>query len=402
MRVSRLKLANVRAIEMAELHFRPGFNLIVGVNGVGKSTILEALAICLADVVRKMNPGGRSVGTKRFGAKDIRFGAAGLDVECDCLNAEEPYCSVVVHEEPNRDQGFRECRPARSPKTVDEDGELPIAVLFSAGRSVPSRPNPRRSSAAKGPKAAFKGALESRELRLDEFAGWMEARKALGKERPGAMRVMKGLQNALTRFLPDYKRLRLGGWETEYLLINRGGATLPVRLLSEGERGLLALVLDLTRRLSLANSSFTEPAVESEAVVLIDEIELHLHPKWQRQIVRNLTTTFPRCQFIATTHSPQVVGEVEADRIHVISDGEVYSPTQSFGVDSSRVLEEVMDAFARTESVHWLLSEISGRIGKNRFDGARPLVTQLVGILGENDPEVTRVRALLDFMEGGE
>ena len=194
----------------------------------------------------------------------------------------------------------------------------------------------------------------------------------------------------------------MGGWETEHLLINRGAATLPVRLLSEGERGLLALVLDLTRRLSLANSSFTEPAVESEAVVLIDEIELHLHPKWQRQIVRNLTTAFPRCQFIATTHSPQVVGEVEPNRIHVIADGEVYSPTHSFGVDSSRVLEEVMDAPARTESVHDLLSKISRRIGKNRFDEARPLVTELVGILGENDPEVTRVRALLDFMEGGE
>ena len=402
MRVSRLKLANVRAIEAAELHFRPGFNLIVGVNGVGKSTILEALAMCLADVVRKMNPGGRSIGAKRFGAKDIRIGGAGLDVECDCLSGEEPYCSVVIHEEPDRDQGSRECRPAKSPATVDEDGEFPIAVLFSAARAVPSRPTSRRSSAAKGSKAAFQRALESRELRLDEFAGWMEARRALGRERPGATRVLKGLQSALTHFLPDYKRLRLGGWETEHLLINRGAATLPVRLLSEGERGLLALVLDLTRRLSLANAGFAEPAVESEAVVLIDEIELHLHPKWQRQIVRNLTTAFPRCQFIATTHSPQVIGEVEPDRIHIMADGEVYSPTHSFGVDSSRVLEEVMDAPSRTESVRCLLSEISRRIGKNRFDEARPLVTRLVGILGENDPEVTRVRVLLDFMEGGE
>ena len=78
--------------------------------------------------------------------------------------------------------------------------------------------------------------------------------------------------------------------------------------------------------------------------MLIDEIDLHLHPKWQRQIVDKLTKTFPRCQFIATTHSPQVIGEVGHNRIQIIANGEVYSPTHSFGVDSSRVLEEIMDA----------------------------------------------------------
>ena len=75
--------------------------------------------------------------------------------------------------------------------------------------------------------------------------------------------------------------------------------------------------------------------------MLIDEIDLHLHPKWQRQIVHKLTEVFPRCQFITTTHSPQVIGEVEHDRIQIIANGEVYSPTHSFGVDSSRLLEEI-------------------------------------------------------------
>ena len=71
-------------------------------------------------------------------------------------------------------------------------------------------------------------------------------------------------------------------------------------------------------------------AAEAEAVVLIDEIDLHLHPKWQRQVVSKLTTTFPHCQFIATTHSPQIIGEVEHNRIQIISDSQVYSPTSGF------------------------------------------------------------------------
>ena len=134
--------------------------------------------------------------------------------------------------------------------------------------------------------------------------------------------------------------------------------------------------------------------------MLIDEIDLHLHPKWQRQIVHNLTAAFPRCQFIATTHSPQVIGEVEHDRIQIIADGQVYSPTHSFGVDSSRVLEEIMDADPRAQEVEELLSQLSREVGKQQFARARELLAQLVDRLGENDPEVTRVSTLLDFMEG--
>ena len=144
------------------------------------------------------------------------------------------------------------------------------------------------------------------------------------------------------------------------LQIDREGSTIAVRHLSDGERGVLALVLDLARRLVQANPEMDNPVLEAEAVVLIDEIDLHLHPSWQRAIVRNLTSTFPRCQFIATTHSPQVIGEVGHERIHIMTDSEVYSPTHSFGVDSSRVLDEIMDAESRTKEAQDLLSRVSG------------------------------------------
>ena len=128
----------------------------------------------------------------------------------------------------------------------------------------------------------------------------------------------------------------------------------------------------------------------------------NLHPTWQRQIVHKLTTTFPKCQFIATTHSPQIIGEVEHDRIHILADGEVYSPTHSFGVDSSRVLEEIMDANPRTAEVERLLKKISQEVGKQRYENVRGLLARLADHLGENDPEVNRIATLLDFMEGEE
>jgi len=207
---------------------------------------------------------------------------------------------------------------------------------------------------------------------------------------------------AVARFLPGYFNLGLGGEDNERLWIDRDGTAIPVRQLSDGERGTLALVLDLTRRLAQANPKLEAPAAESEAVVLIDEIDLHLHPRWQRRIVHNLSAAFPHCQFIATTHSPQVIGEVAHERIQIIADGQVYSPTHSFGVDSSRVLEEIMEADPRAKEVQDLLSEASQAIGKQQLDLARELIARLVDQLGENDAEVTRLRTLVDFVEGNE
>ena len=422
MRVTSLKLANLRAIEAAEFHFRPGFNLVVGVNGAGKTTVLDALAVCLSAAVRRANRIRQYA--VRFGIADMRMGADALDVECVIESGEEnaryvymlhtPRESTVpreeksglpreqVHDTPEKEEFVGEPPPAA---TGAEAGGRPLAIFFSTNRAAPSKRTPVKSAAAGGVNAAFSGALSNRRgLRLVEFEDWMRVQEALRSERPEANRVLTAFKTAVTRFLPDYGNPRLGGTSVSgsFLLIDRSAATLPVELLSDGERGVLAMVLDLTRRLAQANPAMEDPAAEAEAVVLIDEIELHLHPAWQRRIVHNFTAAFPRCQFIATTHSPQVIGEVEHARIQIIADGEVYSPTHSFGVDSSRVLEEIMDVNPRTRAVQTLLSQVSQEIAKQRYERARGLLTQLVARLGEDDPEVTRIRTLLDFMKGEE
>ena len=298
----------------------------------------------------------------QFETEDIRLNADALQAECDFEVGGAALRYDLHH---FRDSTPSEAPPQwtrdtdwipRGPRVEGFEGGIPpsgaegnaLAVLFSTGRSVASYRRPRGSAARGNVAAAFAGALVNRGLHLAEFADWMRAQEQIQRERPEATRKLAALDKAVTRFLPDYRNLRpAGADEKSSLLIDRGDQTLPVRYLSDGERGVLALVLDLTRRLAQANEDTADPAAEAEAVVLIDELELHLHPAWQRRVVADLTKTFPKCQFIATTHSPQVIGELESDRVHIMADGEVYSPAHSFGVDSSRVLEEVMDAHAR-------------------------------------------------------
>ena len=160
----------------------------------------------------------------------------------------------------------------------------------------------------------------------------MRVQEALAKEQSVATRYLRVLRAAVSRFLPNYENLRPAEENTARLLIDQGGTALDIGQLSDGERGVLALVLDLARRLSQANPTLDDPLSNGHAVVLIDEIDLHLHPKWQRQIVHTLTAIFPRCQFIATTHSPQVVASVEPDQVHLLTPAEIIRPDRSLGM----------------------------------------------------------------------
>jgi AAA domain, putative AbiEii toxin, Type IV TA system/AAA domain len=501
MRVTRLKLTNLRAIESAEFRFQPGFNLIIGVNGVGKTSVLDSLGVCLSAIVRHTNRLRAKAGA--FLVEDIRKDAQALTAECVVQIGNDSY-AFLVHKSrsPGEGQAAKTGMPREqvldtpdraefvgaAPKAVATapHGGRPFGVLFSTRRAVVSNTRPSKGSASGDIAGACADAFVHRELRLAEFASWMRAQQAQENERSEARLVLEAFEGVTRRFLPGYRNIRTTDEAEPRLLIDRGerttirvdelsdserarleealewvdnwmalnwspdpkltetelrGAhadqkasiledalarflpncenlrrdgtvgvqvidrsptTIEVAQLSDGERGTLALVLDLTRRLAQANPKMADPAAEAEAVVLIDEIDLHLHPKWQRQIVHNLTAAFPRCQFITTSHSPQVIGEVEHDRIQIIANGQVYSPPRSFGLDSSRVLEEVMDADPRAQEVKAVLSQLSQEVGRQRFESARGLLVELVDRLGEDDAEVARARTLLDFMEGEE
>ena len=434
MKIERLSLVNVRAFEEAEFTFNPGFNLIIGINGAGKSTALDAIRFCGSHLLSNLQrmpfrPFG-------FGIDDIHgnapFAEAALylqlggdadafvrlrewreQVAAEATENVERLRREILETARPRDRlrnQLRELQETVSPAEpvffypskndlkarAASEACAPLVIHYSTARSIMNEQAERKSAAGTS-QLAYVNALQSNALSLRQFADWMRAQIELASERPTSRHLVGGISTALERFLPGYSNLRPSVESASRVEIDINGTTLDVRQLSDGERCVLALILDIAKRLAQANPRLDDPLTSAEAVILIDEIDLHLHPQWQRKIVGNLEKTFPNCQFIATTHSPQVIGEVAHDKIQMIREGKVYSPSRSFGIDSSRVLEEVMGTKSRNAGVEDAIGKIARLIGDGRGEAA---IKRLSAEIGEDDPEITRARNLLDFMEG--
>ncbi len=176
-------------------------------------------------------------------------------------------------------------------RTALSKAALPLAVLYSTSRSVITATQSKGKSVG-GQAAAYAEALLPRSWNIEQFADWIRAQEAMVEERENAGRHVAAMKAAATRFLPECTNLSAGKKKGDSLTVTKGGLELDVRQLSDGERGVLGVALDLARRLSQMNPKSNDPLGDGQAVVLIDEIDLHLHPKWQRQIIRNLEATF--------------------------------------------------------------------------------------------------------------
>jgi predicted ATP-binding protein involved in virulence len=186
------------------------------------------------------------------------------------------------------------------------------------------------------------------------------------------------------------------------MTIKKSGREIALELLSDGEKSLLAMVGHLSRKLAEYNPDFINP-LQASAIVLIDEIELHLHPAWQRMIIPRLTQTFPNCQFIVTTHSPQVLSHVDPECIHILDyDGDnvvVKRPDSSYGLDSNRILEDILGVSKRPQEIQERMSELFRTINNNDLESAKEIVRELGDKIGIGEPELVKAEATIKRRE---
>jgi len=181
------------------------------------------------------------------------------------------------------------------------------------------------------------------------------------------------------------------------LHINKNGKRIKVNQLSGGEKNLLAMIGDLARRLSMANPILKNP-LEGEGIVLIDEIDLHLHPKWQRMIVPQLLSVFSNCQFIISTHSPNVINQVQPESLILLEQNDdgfgCRKVDESYGMSIERVVRLIMDEDSRPQEVLDDLDQLFELIERKKIDEAKELIFSMKKYM-RRDPEIMRAEMLI-------
>ena len=181
---------------------------------------------------------------------------------------------------------------------------------------------------------------------------------------------------------------------TATMIVEKDGEKLDVNQLSQGEKSLLALVGDIARRLAILNPSLANP-LEGEGVVMIDEVDLHLHPKWQHDLIDKLVATFPNVQFILTTHSPHVISDRNDILLYSLDDGELTEMPNVYGEDANTVLTKIFDVDIRDSKVEEQFNVIRRAISKHDYVKADTRITELAEKLPSDHLELLKCRLLL-------
>jgi uncharacterized protein (TIGR02646 family) len=159
---------------------------------------------------------------------------------------------------------------------------------------------------------------------------------------------------------------------------------------------MIALVVDIARRACVLNPQLGEEVFSrTSGIVLIDELDLHLHPQWQRRLPNSLKEAFPAMQFITTTHSPQILSELSPNEIILLRGESACQPEVSYGMTSDRILEDIMETASRPQKIKELLSKLFIAIERDLIDEAKEYIEEL----SEKAPgiaEIASARALIN------
>lgn len=427
MRIDSIQIDNFRGIEHLDLKFDPRFTLLVGDNGSGKTSILSAVSVALgiwhvSDIVRGAKQwrlimdheirevlGRDENGERQF----IAAGAVQITAE-GAIGQRAPHV-------------WTRRKRARKSKTVDQwdkkitadilaavaareqkNEALPLLAYYGAGRAWMAS-NERQMADMSGdlksrPQDGYYHCLNER-IRIKDVMKWFVLQAAKRDEKGQFKPAFEAVRLALKRGIPGVGEIYWDHTKGEVVVSIHGKAQ-PFTNLSDGQRTMASTLADMAIRavalnahlLGNGNSGSHPESVldQTPGVVLIDEVDVHLHPFWQRSVVNDLTTAFPQVQFICTSHSAQVTGEVPAGQVWILGDGIPKHPSVSFA-DSNWVLEHSMgiEANSRNIEVKTLLEVVENNMEEGDLGSAEASLEKARAKMGGEDGELTRLESSL-------
>ncbi len=396
MKILSLSLHNFRGFESLDLDFDPNVTALVGVNGAGKSSILDAIACSQAIFVNAIFSG--RLDPRFLQDNDVRLGAPSSEVLVSADLGGKVITwriakATLPHEPRNELEALRAYTDELRSSLRQPLVELPLIVYFGTSRSVIDIPRKDISPRGFPPLSALEYAFDAGSRSFQGFFEWFRQEEDIYNEQlvsgseADAPSHLPTVRAAIEGVLTGARGLRVERRQ-QRMTVEINGVRLDVAQLSDGEKCLLAMTGDLARRMALAAPNSKEP-LHQQAVVLIDEIELHLHPGLQREIIPRLRRVFPNVQLIVSTHSPQVLSSLRATNIRVI-EGFALRPLdrETWRRDTNRILETAFHDPGRPPEVAQMLNALRAAVDDDRFEEARRIISNLNEMVGGIDPDV--------------
>jgi predicted ATP-binding protein involved in virulence len=399
MKIHKLRLKNFRGFEEKIFNFHPHFNVIIGVNGTGKTAILEGLCVAVGSFFL----GNDYAENRHIQNDDIRVVNYEDDMQEQFPVQIETWGKVQGEQlswqrelsGPHNKTTFIKARNIKElskhvPQKVreGEDIELPIIVYYATERLWKERLDSGKTNLPSRFRGYYNGLRPTSSLKF--FLKWFKEKEMAAIQHRKDYVALRVVRKAVSLCIADCTNIyyELNPDKEQTLMMElKGGKVLPFRLLSDGVRNMLAMVADIAFRCALLNPKLGENTISKTSwVVLIDELDLHLHPSWQKQAVNNLKRTFPQIQFITTTHSPFVIQELEEGELIRLD-----SEDETIGQYVDQSLEDIAENVQGVENPQWSHKR------QQMYEAAKQYYQTLQKMKGDTSvDEVRRLRAKLD------
>ena len=426
--IKSLQLNNFRCFEKLKINFERTYTVLIGINGAGKSSILDAMSIALGSFLAGLD----GVSSNALHQDDVHYR---MYEEGSVPNREKQFpTSILMDAEVNggiaiqwqrrlnNENGRTTVKEARSimeyasslqerVRKGDKGVILPLIAYYGTGRLWARKQNRLKSSQSKlnSARSRLRGYKDCLDVNTNEsimlrwFSKMTYTRLQEGRAVPELEAVEQAVADCYCGMddkAKDVKfRFSVKSDELELVIHYKDGAVsyLPVRLLSDGIRTILNMVADIAYRMAVLNTQLLGNIVrDTDGIVMIDELDMHLHPSWQQRIMQDLTRIFPKLQFVVTTHAPSILANVHKENIRIIKDNEVFpAHNNSYGRNLTAIMHELMETEIRPQEILALLKKFNDNLDEGDAAEAKKILETLEKTLGSNDQDVVDAKIAL-------
>lgn len=423
MRIDSIKVTNFKSFENLELDFAGNFSLIIGDNGTGKTSVLESLSVGLGGFIAGID----GIKTRNINNDEIRVTSRIIGDATPNISYHTPCevecCGIIDGNEINWKRSLNKLKGRTTridaKKIIDvvekmqqkinadepESVILPIISYQGAGRLYSQKRDKWISVFEQKNLSRVVGYMDSLEIESNFklFVDWLNRMTLISLQKQKYIGELQSVLQAISTFMQslskDNREVSISyDFELGEVAVQLNGEQLPLRLLSSGYRSLIGMVADIAFRMSLLNPQLKDKASQlTPGVVLIDELDLHLHPEWQWNIVEDLKRTFPLVQFIATTHSPIIISSCKDGEIINLQNEDTKNQ-KYYGWQVQDILNQVMESKNRTPKIQKDIERFEELFDKKMNGNSGDLLLEaelselekkLLEILPESDPATT-------------